>query len=149
MQNFERYMIYFGDYAGNERSGFGLWYHALDRYQEYFSRGEWRNDSPNGAFEVDTGYTHWMGTVLNGLWHGEVVVYDRYDIDDITLIAFFSNDLHYYDDFFVYTYSNGLILDRTQYFFGGSHTQNREDFRDDYQIEPYGIVGFGVFVPIF
>ncbi|MBR0163243.1 MAG: hypothetical protein IJQ12_01080 [Lachnospiraceae bacterium] len=52
------YFIYYGDYAGDQREGNGVWMEAdsFEGYENYYQimSGTWVNDLPNGTFESRT-----------------------------------------------------------------------------------------------
>ena len=66
--------VYFGDYEGEARSGKGTWYIPdTAGTSQYVARGDWSNDKPNGE-QVEKQLPDYVmhGTVINGLWDGEV-----------------------------------------------------------------------------
>ena len=74
-------LLYYGDYAGGVRSGEGAWYGYYDG-NNYASRGDWAEDSPNGSFDVrewnsdlneSVVYRLVSGNVTDGLWDGAVL----------------------------------------------------------------------------
>lgn len=76
-ENFGDYMIYYGDYEGEERSGYGVW---IGYYEgnNYLGQGQWANDKPNGDFKVKEFATGLVNmdyrviecNVTDGLWDG-------------------------------------------------------------------------------
>ena len=82
--------IYYGDYSGNKREGFGYWI-ARNHFTMYFSAGEWSEDMPNGKQRVsimekvtqENGESALyfdetiFGAAVNGLWDGEVTKDDN------------------------------------------------------------------------
>lgn len=70
------YLIYQGDFYGDLREGFGVWFDVDGRH---FAEGEWREDAPNGQFSTQNHHTYprtsiTTGNVVNGLWHGDVII---------------------------------------------------------------------------
>ena len=76
-------LIYFGDFSGDNRHGEGLWLRG-DSSDNYFSRGTWANDIPNGMMHVEYRGAVMVGNVQNGFWEGEV----SFEGDGIWLIPF-------------------------------------------------------------
>ena len=79
-ENYGPYMLYYGDYDGNIRSGNGVWIGSKDG--AYFCAiGEWKNDQPNGhqmtrewkpSLDADIERRELIGNTVNGLWEGSV-----------------------------------------------------------------------------
>ena len=76
------YFIYHGDYAGDRREGNGVWMEAdvLGSVPEYYhiAAGEWKNDLPNGTFEIrsatsDGGEFVRTASYKDGLCDGESI----------------------------------------------------------------------------
>ena len=92
------YFVYIGEYFDDSREGFGTW--LLLSNAPSISEGEWRNDMPNGHFNVrsrmfynETGTIHTSsGNIVDGLWHGESTG---------------SHPLQ--ENIFVYSYNMGLV----------------------------------------
>jgi len=79
-KRYGNYMIYFGDYNGDIREGSGVW---LGHYegQNYFAKGIWANDKPNGEMQIREWHSNLdasvmyrviTGNVVDGLWNGDV-----------------------------------------------------------------------------
>ena len=124
-ERYGNFMIYFGDYVGEIREGFGIW---LGYYngKNYFASGEWRADTPNGYFVVREWNTNLgksvvfrviMGYIANGLWNGDV--YWNFELEDETQVnvAHFDNGKWIitetvYSDYSDHPYrSGGISLD--------------------------------------
>jgi tetratricopeptide (TPR) repeat protein len=78
--NYGDYMIYYGDYEGDVRQGEGVWIAYYDG-NNYYSKGTWESDVPQGYFtcrewnsklDGKVVYRVISGNVNNGLWDGEV-----------------------------------------------------------------------------
>lgn len=77
---FGDYMLYYGDYDGSERSGYGFWFGYYEG-NNYLAEGDWANDAPNGYQNVrewstiladSVVYRVLNGPVKDGLWDGEM-----------------------------------------------------------------------------
>lgn len=77
---FGDYMIYYGDYAGDARSGHGYWIGYYNG-NNHLDEGEWVNDKPNGYHSIKEWYNQLVegttyrvlsGNVVDGLWDGEM-----------------------------------------------------------------------------
>jgi tetratricopeptide (TPR) repeat protein len=75
------YMVYFGDYVGDSREGTGVWLGYYEG-QNYFAKGLWSSDMPNGETQIrewysmlaeDVTYRIISGNVVEGLWDGDVI----------------------------------------------------------------------------
>ena len=73
-------MVYYGEFTGETRQGSGLWLGYHDG-NNYYAKGEWAEDMPNGAFEVREWnsdlnervvYRVLTGGAESGLWNGPV-----------------------------------------------------------------------------
>lgn len=73
--NKAEYSVYYGDYADNMRVGYGMWLQITDNY-EYFFKGQWANDKPNGKGKViynsDSYNYEITGTYKDGLEYGSM-----------------------------------------------------------------------------
>lgn len=74
------YMVYYGGTQDGIRSGEGVWL-AYQNSNNYFARGTWVNDVPNGRFETrswqadleqSVTYRIITGNIKEGLWDGSV-----------------------------------------------------------------------------
>ncbi len=74
------YMIYYGEYEGEDRQGQGVWLGYYDN-NNYMAKGSWQADLPQGEFvvrewssELAEGVTYRVisGNVDTGLWNGNV-----------------------------------------------------------------------------
>lgn len=86
--SYGNHMIYYGEYDGDMRSGYGVWL-AYYEGNNYYAVGEWEDDMPNGyqtskewsdALHSSVVYRILDGYTIGGLWDGEVIwTFDRYD----------------------------------------------------------------------
>lgn len=74
------YMIYYGEYEGENRQGQGVWLGYYNN-NNYMAKGNWQTDLPQGEFVVrewrselaeDVTYRVISGNVDKGLWNGSV-----------------------------------------------------------------------------
>ena len=97
-ERFGNFMLYFGGYEGYMRSGEGLWF-GYHNHNNYFGRGNWANDAPNGVMVIrewhsglaeNVVYRVISGHTVNGLWHGDVTwAFEREDgITDVFAVSF-------------------------------------------------------------
>lgn len=74
-RSFSPSFLYYGDYAESVRSGNGIWL-GVGEERSYVFEGVWGGDMPNGNGKVTVSYpasvSQRIGTLANGLWHGEV-----------------------------------------------------------------------------
>ena len=75
------YMLYYGDYLEEARNGNGLWFGYYEG-QNYFAKGSWQDDMPNGEMSIKEWYSDLAekvtyriitGSVVNGLWNGDAI----------------------------------------------------------------------------
>jgi hypothetical protein len=134
--------LYYGEYDGEQRSGQGAWYCSDDTY----AVGAWVDDKPNGTQRVfwscDAGYGDSVsgtieGTVVDGLWDGNVVeTYSELGVDtwDFTYENGMVDVIEMYDNDEDYPYVVSKIVSED----GWSTCQMSKE-----QIEEtYGIFGF-------
>ncbi len=79
--DFGEYYVYYGDYEGDIRKGIGLWC-IVNNDEYYIFNGTWDTDAPNGNGEVKEwygglnegmSYRQKVGTLINGLWEGDML----------------------------------------------------------------------------
>ena len=129
--------LYFGDYDGENRSGNGVWYN-VNEHGTYVANGSWSNDKPNGSQKVtwdsveNEGNMIMQGTVVDGLWDGEVT--EHYTTDDVTFpITFHDGKAEVID-----TNEHGTVVSRI---YGDNGVMESELVYDNPD-SPHGIVGF-------
>lgn len=80
-ETYGNYMLYYGDYLDDVRDGNGLWFGYYEG-QNYFAKGSWQDDKPNGEMSVKEWYSALAenvtyriitGSVVNGLWNGDII----------------------------------------------------------------------------
>lgn len=129
--------LYFGDYDGENRSGNGAWYN-VNEHGTYVANGSWSNDKPNGSQKVtwdsveNEGNMIMQGTVVDGLWDGEVT--EHYTRDDVTFpITFHDGKPEVID-----TNEHGAVVSRI---YGDNGVMESELVYDNPD-SPHGIAGF-------
>jgi len=82
------FYIYIGGYSDGQRSGHGVWLSFQDaNYMSGIFDGEWASDLPNGMGTEYTFYGDYpdyyhKGTLLDGLWNGDVYCIAEYPSDN-------------------------------------------------------------------
>jgi tetratricopeptide (TPR) repeat protein len=92
--------LYYGDYDGEQRSGQGAWYGS----GSYYAVGAWADDKPNGAQKVSKSWkedgrndTYFQeGTVVDGVWNGDVILTETYRSENVTYAWSISFDMGKY-----------------------------------------------------
>ena len=70
------YWIYIGEFSGQIRNGHGVWFPLQGELSDigYRFEGEWRDDLPNGNGTIYAYSGKRAGSLVNGLWHGQITV---------------------------------------------------------------------------
>ena len=149
-KNYGPYMLYYGDYDGNLRSGNGVWI-GSHAGAWYCAIGEWKNDQPNGrqvtrewrpGFNTVVETRELIGNTVNGLWEGSVDFGFITDSGKGGWIVNFSHGKWVVIGDTPYESTGEWVVSRTSYDPGGNRGDDVMLTEDKNLAKDHGIAGF-------